>query len=215
MPMSGAAEGVPAALDGVVATVKAAGLHPGYELAMPSDPEGVFTASVYPHDIARDRLIHLDQYTGEVLLDLGVFDLRTLGWLAEWGVLIHMGQQFGLANQIVLLLACLASVVMSVSAIVMWWMRRPAGSLGAPAVPADWRIPHAVSLMAVAAGLFIPLVGLLPKSFDSVIDSRHAKTLRLNLSTTTRLTKLPAVPTYVMSVAQTWFGLVTDRFLGR
>ena len=160
MPMSGASGGVPAALDDVVATVEAAGLHPGYALAMPSGPSGVFTASVYPHDIAQERVIHLDQYTGVVLLDLGVSDLGTLGWLAEWGVSIHMGQQFGVANQIVLLLACVAMVVMSVSAIVMWWKRRPAGSLGAPTVPADWRIPHAVLLMAIAAGLFFPLVGL-------------------------------------------------------
>ncbi|PZX16923.1 putative iron-regulated membrane protein [Palleronia aestuarii] len=160
MPMSGGTDGVPAAIDDVVATVEAAGLHPGYELSMPSGPTGVFTASVYPHDISEERVIHLDQYTGEVLLDLGVSDLGTLGWMAEWGVSIHMGQQFGLANQIVLLLACIAMLVMAVSAIVMWWKRRPAGSLGAPAVPSDWRIPHAVLLMAIAAGLFFPLVGL-------------------------------------------------------
>ncbi len=73
---------------------------------------------------------------------------------------IPMGQQFGLANQAVLLLACVAMVVMSVSAVVMWWTRRPAGSLGAPAVPPDWRLPHAVLLMAIAAGVVFPLAGL-------------------------------------------------------
>ncbi len=160
MPMSGMSEGIPAALDDVVATVEAAGLHPGYEVAMPAGAEGVFTASVYPHDISQERVIHLDQYTGDVLLDLGVADLGRLGWLAEWGNSIHMGQQFGLANQVVLLVACVAMVVMAVSAVVMWWKRRPAGSLGAPAVPSDWRIPRAVLVMAVAAGLFFPLVGL-------------------------------------------------------
>jgi len=43
---------------------------------------------------------------------------------------------------------------------VMWWKRRPAGSLGAPSLPSDWRIPRTVFVIALAAGLFFPLVGL-------------------------------------------------------
>lgn len=155
-----ATNGVPAGLDAVVGTVEAMGIHPGYALAMPGGPEGVFTASVYPDDITHERVIHLDQYTGAVLFDMRLADLGALGRAAEWGVSVHMGQEFGLANQILLLLACLAIVLMAVSAVVMWWKRRPAGSLGAPALPADWRIPRAVLAITVAAGLFFPLVGL-------------------------------------------------------
>ena len=160
MPVSGASEGVPAAIDTVVANVEAAGIHPGYALNMPSGPEGVFTASVYPHDISQERVIHLDQYTGEILFDMGVGEFGALGWAAEWGISIHMGQAFGVVNQIVLALACAAMVLMSVSAVVMWWKRRPAGGLGAPTVPADWRIPRGILMIAVAAGIFFPLVGL-------------------------------------------------------
>ena len=48
------------------------------------------------------------------------------------------------------------------------------------------------------------------------IESRHASTLRLNQSTTaTRYTNPRAMGTYVMSIAQTWFGLVTATFLNR
>ena len=160
MPTSGAASGVPAGLDEVVARVESLGIAPGYALNMPTGPEGVFTASVYPDDISQERVIHLDQYTGEILYDAGLSDLGTLGWAAEWGVSIHMGQAWGLANQLVLLLACVAMVVMSVAAGVMWWKRRPAGSLGTPRLPADWRIPRTLLLIAVAAGIFFPLVGL-------------------------------------------------------
>jgi uncharacterized iron-regulated membrane protein len=160
MPLSGAAEGVPQALDTVVATVEKLGIVPGYAISMPNGPEGVFTASVYPDDITNERVIHLDQYTGEVLYDAGLNDLGALGWAAEWGISIHMGQAWGLANQIVLLLACVAMVALCVSAAVMWWKRRPAGGLGAPQVPVDWRIPRTLLLIAVAAGLFFPLVGL-------------------------------------------------------
>lgn len=159
-PVSDAAAGVPAGLDAIVRKVEALGIHPGYALAMPGGPEGVFTASVYPDDITHERIIHLDQYTGEALFDMGLADLGALGRAAEWGISVHMGQEFGVANQLLMLLACLAIVLMSVSAAVMWWKRRPVGSLGAPALPADWRIPRAVFVIAIAAGLFFPLVGL-------------------------------------------------------
>ena len=160
VPQSGSAEGVPQTLDQVVATVEELGIVPGYAVSMPRGAEGVFTASVYPDDITYERVIHLDQYSGEVLYDAGLADLGTLGRWAEWGISVHMGQEFGLVNQIVLLLACLAMVGLCVSGAAMWWKRRPSGALGVPQVPKDWRIPRALLLMAVAAGVFFPLVGL-------------------------------------------------------
>lgn len=160
MPISASAEGVPVAIDKVVAIVESLGLHAGYKLNIPSAPDGVFTASVYPNEITQERVIHLDQYTGNVLVDMGHSDLGALGWAAEWGISIHMGQAFGLVNQIVLLLACMAMVLMAVSAAIIWWKRRPKGSLGAPTVPADWRIPRSVFAIAIIAGIFFPLVGL-------------------------------------------------------
>ncbi|GAB4373300.1 MAG: PepSY domain-containing protein [Kiloniellaceae bacterium] len=160
MPVSAAAAGVPAGLDVIVQKVETLGIHPGYALAMPRGPEGVFTASVYPDDITHERVIHLDQYTGEVLFDMGLADLGALGRAAEWGISVHMGQEFGVANQILMLLACIAIVLMSVSAAVMWWKRRSKGSLGAPSLPADWRIPRTVLVIALVAGVFFPLVGL-------------------------------------------------------
>ncbi|MEC7795050.1 MAG: PepSY domain-containing protein [Pseudomonadota bacterium] len=160
MPQSAAANGVPAGIDQVVATVEALGIAPGYALNMPSGNTGVFTASVYPDDITQERVIHLDQYTGEVLYDATLADLGALGWAAEWGVSIHMGQAFGLANQLILLLSCVAMVVMCVAGGVMWWKRRPSGVLGVPQIPADWRIPRTLLVMAIVAGVFFPLVGL-------------------------------------------------------
>lgn len=160
MPVSEAAAGVPAGIDQVVATVEGLGIAPGYALNMPSGDTGVFSASVYPDDITQERVIHLDQYTGAVLYDAGLSDLGALGWAAEWGISIHMGQAWGLANQLVLLLACVAMIVMCVAGAAMWWKRRPVGALGVPQLPVDGRIPRGLLVMAVAAGVFFPLVGL-------------------------------------------------------
>ncbi|MEQ5868687.1 PepSY domain-containing protein [Sagittula sp. NFXS13] len=147
-------------LDDAVATVERLGIVPGYAVTFPSGPTGVFTASVYPDDITYERVIHLDRYSGEVLYDAGLEDLGTLGRWAEWGISVHMGQEWGLLNQLVLVLACAAMVGLCVSAATMWWKRRPSGALGVPQVPADWRIPRTLLVMAIAAGIFFPLVGL-------------------------------------------------------
>ncbi|WP_395458223.1 PepSY-associated TM helix domain-containing protein [Azospirillum melinis] len=168
VPLSTAAAGVPAKLDDVVRTVEALGMAPGYAIAFPAKPDGVFTASVYPDDVSRERVVHLDQYSGTVLFDMQLKDLGLFGRLAEWGVGIHMGQAFGLANQLVLLVALVAMVGLTVSGVVMWWKRRPAGSLGAPRLPAGRTVPKGLILIAVAGGLFFPMVGLSMLAFAAI-----------------------------------------------
>jgi uncharacterized iron-regulated membrane protein len=160
MPLSMSSAGVPRGIDQIVATVEGLGIAPGYAVDVPNRPDGVFTASVYPDDISRERVIHLDQYSGEVLYDGLLKDLGALGRAAEWGVSIHTGQAWGLPNQIVLLLACIGMVVLCVSGAVMWWKRRPVGAVGVPQMPTDWRIPRTMLLIALVTGAFFPLVGL-------------------------------------------------------
>ncbi|MFN3260050.1 MAG: PepSY-associated TM helix domain-containing protein [Pikeienuella sp.] len=160
MPQSLAAAGVPVGMDQIVAKAEAMGVHPGFALNPPSGPEGVFTVSVYPDDITHERVVHFDQYSGEVLFDMKLADLGALGRAAEWGISVHMGQEFGVVNQIAMLLACIAIVLMSVAAMVMWWKRRPAGGLGAPSMPADFRVTKGIALVTLALAVFFPLVGL-------------------------------------------------------
>ncbi|CAN7656951.1 PepSY domain-containing protein [Pseudorhodoferax sp. LjRoot39] len=146
-------------LDAAMAIVERLGLAPGYTLVLPQGPAGVYTASVYPHDLARQRVVHLDQYSGAVLLDMGYGDYGPLGRWLEWGINVHMGQEFGVANQALLVVACLAIVLLCVSAATMWWKRRPAGALGVPPSPADRRALRAVLAFLVLGGLAFPLMG--------------------------------------------------------
>ena len=48
---------------------------------------------------------------------------------------------------------------MAVAAIVMWWKRRPKGSLGAPRYPSDVKINRGILLIAAGIGILYPLVG--------------------------------------------------------
>ena len=160
MPESHAAAGTPIGLDKAVAIFDGLGINKGYLIDLPQDGTGVYSASLFPDQVANERVIHLDQYAGKPLFDGGYRELGAIGKTIEFGISIHQGQEFGRINQFVMLAACLAIILMAVSAVVMWWKRRPQGALGAPRYPADYRIPRTVLIIACAFGIVFPLVGL-------------------------------------------------------
>ncbi len=157
-PPAAAAE--PIGLDRAVAIVEARGISPGYELTLPSEPTGVYSAMIFPEDLSKQRVIHLDQYSGQPLIDVGVKDYGGIAQAIEWGISIHQGEAFGRFNQLLMLATCLAIVVMSVAAGVMWWRRRPAGRLGVPPLPADRYAPWVIGAMILPVAILLPLVGL-------------------------------------------------------
>ncbi|HEV2504035.1 MAG TPA: PepSY domain-containing protein [Mesorhizobium sp.] len=160
VPQSPGQDGQPVGLDKAVATFEKLGLHKGYAVNLPADASGVYTGSVFPDDLASQRVVHLDQYTGKPLIDVSYADYGPFAKAIEWGISVHMGQQFGLVNQLVLLAACIAIVMLAVSAGVMWWKRRPSGSLGVPPQPADTRVFRGLLAILLVGGLIFPLVGI-------------------------------------------------------
>jgi uncharacterized iron-regulated membrane protein len=160
MPESTPTGAAPIGIDRAVAIFDGLGIHSGYAIDLPDGETGVYSASVFPDKAVNERVIHLDQYTGQPLFDGGWRELGPAGKGIEWGISVHMGQEFGLINQLVMLAVCLSIVLMAVSAAVMWWKRRPQGSLGAPRYPADFRIPRTILIIAVIVGLAFPLTGL-------------------------------------------------------
>lgn len=154
-PAAGGAIGI----DRAVAIVDGLGLHRGYALALPRTPTGVYSASVYPDDLSRQRVVHLDQYSGKPLIDMSYADYGPLGKALEWSINVHLGQEFGLANQLVLLAVCLAVIGLAVSAAVMWWKRRPSGAFGVPPMPGDQRVFRGLLLLLAIGGVLFPMVG--------------------------------------------------------
>jgi uncharacterized iron-regulated membrane protein len=159
MPESSTNPGQAIGLDAAIARFDALRLAPGYAVNLPSGPKGVYTGSVYPNDLSRQRVIHLDQYSGEALIDMGYADYGPFGKALEWGINVHMGQEFGLANQLLMLAACVAIILLSVSAGVMWWKRRPTGRLGVPPLPVRLGTLYGVFAILAIGGVIFPLVG--------------------------------------------------------
>ena len=154
---AGAAAG---GLNAAVAAIAGLGLAPGYRINLPVDEQGVYSATLFPQDATQERVVHLDQYTLQPLMDIRYADFGIAGKATEWGVAVHKGRQYGWLNQGVMLLGCVAIVLLAVSAVVMWWKRRPAGQLGAPLRKHEDRLARTVLVIAVVLGLVYPLLGL-------------------------------------------------------
>ena len=77
------------------------------------------------------------------------------------GVAAHEGQLFGAANQVLGLVTALGLITLCVSAIVMWWRRRPDGALGMPAprIP-EFRIGAPLGIAILALCVLLPVFGV-------------------------------------------------------
>jgi len=151
------------------------GLPSGTPVSLPAGPQGVYTAVLFPDDVRAARVVHLDRYSGAVLADVGYADYGAVGRLTEWGISLHTGRQFGWLNQLVMLAGCLAIVALAVSALVMWWKRRPSGQLAAPARRHGDRAAVGAIVVAVLLGLLYPLLGasmLVALLIDAAVPAR-------------------------------------------
>lgn len=152
-------EAAPLDVDAIVGKARAAGLTDGFTLTLPKAPGGTWTAAYMPDKVQDTRTLYLDGRDGHVLADLGYRDFGPAAKAIEWGIAVHQGQQFGLVNKLAMLAGCVAIWMLGISALVMWWKRRPKGRLAAPTRPAT-RAAYA-GLLAVVLPLAVlyPLVG--------------------------------------------------------
>jgi uncharacterized iron-regulated membrane protein len=150
----------PISLSQAVQIVRGLNVAPGFELALPSSADGVYSATIFPDNLDQQRILHIDQYSGKPLVDLGFTDYGSVAQAIEWGINVHQGQEWGLFNQLLMATTCLAIILMSVSAVIMWWKRRPRGRVGVPPHPSDRCVYTGLWLAALAVGVLFPVTGI-------------------------------------------------------
>ncbi|MGO4569625.1 PepSY-associated TM helix domain-containing protein [Rhizobium sp. 2YAF20] len=136
------------------------GIAPGFELDLPGSDTGVYTAAIFPEDLANERTIHIDQYSGKPLVDISYRQYPFLGRAIEWGINVHMGQEWGLFNQLLMLATCLCIILACVTAVAMWWKRRPSGRMGVPPMPPSKNVYLGLWIIAGVFGLVFPMSGI-------------------------------------------------------
>ena len=149
-----------APLDRMAPVVAALGLPAPVSISPPTRPHGDWTAkSDTPNRPQRVNLT-LDPDSGRVS---GMEPFSRRHWIDQvvgTGVAAHEGQLFGPLNQALGVFTALGLILMSVSAGVMWWRRRPDGELGAPAALKDRRAAPGLFVVLAGLCLYLPLLGV-------------------------------------------------------
>lgn len=163
--LTGISNGQEVNLDTVSAFAKDVGFE-HFKINLPSNETGVYTISANTmsgdiKDATDDRTLHLDQYTGKVLADVGYDDYNWMAKSMAVGIALHQAN-YSRWNLVLNTLACTLIILLSVSGIYIWWLRRPKQSFGlmAPPIPSQlgrWR--NATWLMLILS-LVVPLAAL-------------------------------------------------------
>ena len=104
--------------------------------------------------------VWLHAYTGEPLVFLRFADLPLLTQATLYAYPLHTGAIFGWPTQVLAILVCLVIAVMTVTGVLLWWRRRPAGEFGAPAAKASLPTPRAALLVLALSAILLPTVGI-------------------------------------------------------
>lgn len=106
------------------------------------------------------RALYVEAATGRVLQDSRYADFGVGARTIEWGVAVHQGQEYGEPNRLLMLGGCIGTVLLSLSAPILWWKRRRAGRLEGPPRTADRHVVRGLAAIMLALGLIFPLTGL-------------------------------------------------------
>ncbi|MGC9540638.1 PepSY-associated TM helix domain-containing protein [Streptomyces sp. UG1] len=168
-----AAHGV--GLDQVLAAARAEGLGDPVEIVPPADASSAYVVKQIQRSWPEKQdSVAVDPATGEVTDVLRFADYPVLAKLSRWGIDLHSGQLFGLANQIALMLLTLSLILLIVWGYRMWWQRGRGSAFGRPLPRGAWRqVPPQILVPLVAAvavlGYFVPLLGI-PLAAFVVVD---------------------------------------------
>ncbi|MFF3543063.1 PepSY-associated TM helix domain-containing protein [Streptomyces platensis] len=165
-------------IDKVLRTARAQGLSNPVEIGPPTDRGTAYVVKQVQRSWPEKQdALAVDPATGKVT-DVSRFaDHPVLAKLTRYGIDLHTGTLFGLANQIALAALALALIFLILWGYRMWWQRRPTRdrglSFGRPIPRGAWRrVPLPVLIPLVPAvgvvGWLVPLLGISLVAFLAV-----------------------------------------------
>ncbi len=146
-------------IDKAIAIFENLGIAKGYEVALPQDETGVYSASVFPKKVENEQVIHIDQYSGQVLFNNKYQDIGWGARIIEWSISVHQGHEYGIINQILMAIACLGLITLGITGIIAWLKRKPAHKIAAPPRQ-DTKATLIIWGLIMGVGILYPLTGL-------------------------------------------------------
>lgn len=159
-PAGASGAGLMQQLDRVVPAVSRLGLAAPVEIVPAATQTAPWKAQSEAANRPQRSTVEIDGPGGKVI---GRVDFAQRHWidrLVGYGVALHEGALFGVANQVLGLATVSALVVLALSSVVMWWRRRPSGRLGAPAPKGAMRHSGLLVGAVIVLGILVPLFGI-------------------------------------------------------
>ncbi|MET9856758.1 PepSY domain-containing protein [Streptomyces sp. NPDC006450] len=156
-------------IDGAVAAARSAGVTASLRITLPAQGKGYVVKEQDKQVPVHLDAVSVDPADGRVMDELRFSEHPLLAQLTRYGIDLHMGLTFGLANQLALAALAVLVMFMVVWGYRMWWLRRPTKertlSAGRPQPRGAWRkLPVTVLLPLAAAaavvGWFVPMLGI-------------------------------------------------------
>jgi len=129
-------------------------------ISPPKRAGGAWTAKSDAQNRTLRTDLTLDPQTGAIVKREDFSDRNIVDRIVGTGVAAHEGQLFGLFNQFLGLLTAMGLLLLSVSAVVLWWRRRAVGVLGAPIPTSRPRFSWALAALILAFGMYLPMLGI-------------------------------------------------------
>jgi uncharacterized iron-regulated membrane protein len=145
--------------DAALAIAQSRGLAAPYTLRPPSEPGRPWLISAAVTNASDAHVVYVDPQDGAVLLDARSKDFGAGARIFEWGLYTHTGQQYGEPNRLLMLAGAIGTLILCVTAPVLWWKRRGSRRL-APAPLAAPSTSRRVAMVMLVVGLALPLTGL-------------------------------------------------------
>jgi uncharacterized iron-regulated membrane protein len=149
---------VPAMYDHVLLAARADGISAAKIEIKPSAKAAWTVAEIDRSFPSKLDVVAVNPTTAKITDKVEFSQWPLLAKLARWGSDAHMGELFGIFNQIVLVLIALATALLTAWGYLMWWKRRPRFLPKAPGMP--WQATACGLILAVAVGAFLPLFGI-------------------------------------------------------
>ncbi|MBS0235278.1 MAG: PepSY domain-containing protein [Proteobacteria bacterium] len=150
----------PGELERVIAAVHPLDLAAPVMISPPKRESGAWSVASEAADRPLRSNLKVDGTTGRLIERTDFAERHWIDRVIGYGVAVHEGALFGIANQILGTLTALFLIALSVSGAVMWWKRRPTGVLGAPPPLEQPRFGAALILTIIALAIYMPIFGL-------------------------------------------------------
>jgi len=151
---------MPGELDRVVAAAGPLGIAPPVMIAPPKREGASWSITSDAADRPLRSDVKIDGATGAILNKTEFAQRHWIDQVVGYGVAVHEGALFGLANQILGTLTTFFLILLSVSGAIMWWRRRPIGLLGAPLPQGHARFGLGLFVLIAALAIYMPLFGI-------------------------------------------------------